>query len=95
MELSEAEVRHVAALARLELSDDEVHSLAKDMNQILGYVAKLNELDTDGVEPTTHVVDMSTPYRDDEVSRTPAPQDAMANAPKAENNYFVVPSIIE
>ena len=69
MELSEAEVRHVAALARLDLSDKEVESLAKDMNQILGYVAKLNELDTDDVEPTTHVVEMSTPYRDDVVSR--------------------------
>ncbi len=95
MELSEAEVRHVAALARLDLSDGEVASLAKDMNQILGYVTKLNELDTDGVEPTTHVVAMSTPYRDDEVSRTPSPDDALANAPKAENHHFVVPSIIE
>lgn len=95
MELSEAEVRHVAALARLDLSDDEVQSLAKDMNQILGYVAKLGELDTSDVVPTTHVVDMSTPYRDDVVSCTPSPADAMANAPKAEDNQFVVPSIIE
>jgi aspartyl-tRNA(Asn)/glutamyl-tRNA(Gln) amidotransferase subunit C len=95
MELSEAEVRHVAALARLDLSDKEVESLAKDMNQILGYVAKLNELNTDDVEPTTHVVEMSTPYRDDEVSRTPSVEDALANAPKTENNHFVVPSIIE
>lgn len=95
MELSEVEVRHVAALARLELSDEEVKSLGKDMNQILSYVTKLNELDTDAVEPTTHVVTMSTPYRDDEVTCTPAPEDAMANAPKAENNHFVVPSIIE
>jgi aspartyl-tRNA(Asn)/glutamyl-tRNA(Gln) amidotransferase subunit C len=95
MELSEAEVRHVAALARLDLSEEEVQSLAKDMNQILGYVAKLAELDTTDVEPTTHVVGMSTPYRDDEVTCTPSPKDALANAPKAENNHFVVPSIIE
>lgn len=95
MELSEAEVRYVAALARLELSEDEVQSLAKDMNQILDYVAKLGELDTSDVEPTSHVVDMSTPYRDDVVSRTPSPEDALANAPNAENNHFVVPSIIE
>ena len=95
MELSEAEVRHVAALARLQLSDDEVKSLAKDMSQILGYVAKLDELDTDGVEPTSHVVNMSAPYREDTVTRTPSPEDALANAPKSENNHFVVPSIIE
>ena len=60
MELSEAEVRNVATLARLDLSDSEVASLAKDMNQILSYVAKLSELDTDNVEPTSHVVEMST-----------------------------------
>jgi aspartyl-tRNA(Asn)/glutamyl-tRNA(Gln) amidotransferase subunit C len=95
MELSEAEVRNVATLARLDLSDSEVASLAKDMNQILSYVAKLSELNTDDVEPTSHVIEMSTPYRDDEVTRTPCPDDALANAPKSENNHFVVPSIIE
>jgi aspartyl-tRNA(Asn)/glutamyl-tRNA(Gln) amidotransferase subunit C len=95
MRISEAEVRHVAALARLELSAGEVEGLLEDLNRILDYVAKLDELDTAGVEPTSHVVEMAMPLRDDEVSCAPAPADAVANAPKAEDNQFVVPSIIE
>jgi aspartyl-tRNA(Asn)/glutamyl-tRNA(Gln) amidotransferase subunit C len=95
MRISEAEIRNVAALARLELSDTEVHNLVGDMNEILGYVAKLEELDTTGVEPTSHVVGIASAYRDDEVTSEPAPDDAVANAPQAEDNQFVVPSIIE
>ena len=95
MKISVEQVRHVASLARLDLADDELESLAEDMGRILSYVEKLGELDTDGVEPTSHVVAMETPYRDDVVTSKPSTDDALANAPEREDNFFVVPSIIE
>ena len=70
MSVSEKEVRYVADLARLQLSEDEVHSLAKDMNDILGYMELLNELDTDNVEPLEHVIDLKSRLRVDEAKKT-------------------------
>ena len=95
MKLSRAEVEKVAALARLELSAEEVEHLSEDLSSILSYIAKLEELDTTEVEPTSHVVEMKTPFRDDVVTNEPATDDALANAPEREEGYFVVPSIIE
>ncbi len=95
MKLSASQVRHVAALARLELSDAEVESLGEDLSAILDYVEKLNELDTSDIEPTSHVVAMETPFREDRVTNPQEPERTLANAPKRENGHFVVPSIIE
>ncbi len=95
MKISQAEVRRVATLARVELDDDELESVGRDLNRILDYVAKLDELDTSTVEPTTQVVDFAAPMRTDEVTSKPAPEDAVANAPRSDKNFFVVPSIIE
>jgi aspartyl-tRNA(Asn)/glutamyl-tRNA(Gln) amidotransferase subunit C len=95
MKLSPAEVRHVAVLARLELAEEEVETLCSDLSSILSYIEKLSELDTDEVEPTSHVVSMKTPYREDEVTNSPSTEDALANAPQREGTFFVVPSIIE
>jgi len=95
MKISQAEVRRVATLARVELDDDELEGMARDLNRILDYVAKLDELDTSDVEPTTQVVDFAAPMRADEVTSTPAPEDAVANAPRSNDNFFVVPNIIE
>jgi aspartyl-tRNA(Asn)/glutamyl-tRNA(Gln) amidotransferase subunit C len=95
MKLSRAEVLHVAALARLELSEQEVESLREDLSSILTYVEKLATLDTQGVDPTSHVVAMGTPFREDEVTNRPDPERALKNAPRREGNFFVVPAIIE
>ncbi len=95
MKLTSDEVRRVATLARLELEDDEVASLADDMSRILTYVDKLAELDTDEVEPTSHVVTMKGPLRTDRVTNEQTPERTLANAPRREGNFFVVPSIIE
>lgn len=95
MKLSREEVLHVAALARLELSEHEIESLRQDLSSILTYVEKLSELDTKAVSPTSHVVAMRTPYRDDEVTSTPDPEAALANAPRRDGTFFVVPAIIE
>lgn len=95
MSVSEKEVRYVADLARLQLSEDEVHSLAKDMNDILGYMDLLNELDTSDVEPLEHVIELNSRLRED-VAKTPlSHDDALKNAPDADSDYFRVPKVIE
>lgn len=89
------QVRHVARLARLELSPDEERSLQANMSEILTYVDKLNELDTEGVTPTTQVGEAGTPMRDDQVTNQPIPDDLLRNAPARVDNLFKVPRIIE
>ena len=86
------DVRHVAALARLELSDEEVERLASELNAVLENMAKISELDLDGVEPTSHVVEVPSGLRPDE-PRPSLPRDvALAQAPEATDEGFVVPS---
>jgi aspartyl-tRNA(Asn)/glutamyl-tRNA(Gln) amidotransferase subunit C len=89
------QVRHVARLARLELSPEQEQRLRADMDEMLAYVDKLNELDTKDVAPTTQVGEAGTPMRDDEVTNRPAPEEMLANAPSRERNFFKVPKIIE
>jgi aspartyl-tRNA(Asn)/glutamyl-tRNA(Gln) amidotransferase subunit C len=89
------QVRHVARLARFELSAEEETSLQANMSEILAYVDKLNELDTADVEPTTQVGEAGTPMRDDQVTNQPAPEDMLRNAPSRVDNFFKVPRIIE
>ena len=83
------QVRHVARLARLRLSPDEEERVRADMDEMLAYVDKLNELDT------AQVGEAGTPMRDDEVTNEPAADAMLANAPSRERNYFKVPKIIE
>ena len=85
----------MARLARLGLRDDEIDSLAADLNRVLDYVGKLDELDTDAVEPTAQVVAANTTMRDDEVLSGDDPDSAVANAPNRNETFFVVPRIIE
>jgi aspartyl-tRNA(Asn)/glutamyl-tRNA(Gln) amidotransferase subunit C len=89
------QVRHVARLARLELNAAEEQSLQSDLSAILAYVDKLNQLNTDEVEPTTQVGESGTPMRDDEITNRPAPEEMLANAPARSRNFFKVPKIIE
>ena len=89
------QVRHVARLARLELSAAEEQSLQSDLSSILAYVDKLNQLNTDEVEPTTQVGEPGTPMRDDEITNRPAPEEMLANAPARDRNFFKVPRIID
>jgi aspartyl-tRNA(Asn)/glutamyl-tRNA(Gln) amidotransferase subunit C len=89
------QVRHVALLARLELSPQDEERLRADMDEMLAYVDKLNELDTKDVAPTTQVGEAGIPMRDDEVTNRPAADAMLANAPSRERGYFKVPKIIE
>jgi|SRR5829696_3585810 len=86
------EVLHVARLARLRVSDEEVERLAPELSKILGHVETMNELDLDGVEPTSHVVDLTNVLRDD-APRPSLPRDkALEQAPDAADGGFRVPA---
>jgi aspartyl-tRNA(Asn)/glutamyl-tRNA(Gln) amidotransferase subunit C len=93
--ISLEQVRHVARLARLDLSSAEEQRLQSDMSEMLGYVDKLNELNTDGIEPTAQVGESGSPVREDLVTNHPAPDAMLANAPAREGFLFKVPRIIE
>ena len=95
MSVSEKEVRYVANLARLQLSEEDVKSLAVDMNKILGYMDLLNELDTSDIAPLEHVIEMDSRLRKDEAKPTITHEDALKNAPDADSDYFRVPKVIE
>ena len=89
------QVRHVARLARLELTSAEEERMRADMAEMLAYVDKLGELDTATVAPTAQVGEAGTPMRDDEMTNRPAADAMLANAPARDRNYFKVPKIIE
>ena len=94
MKISPEEVKHVADLARLEMSPEEVESMTRQLDGILTYVAKLNELDTEGVQPTTHAISIVNAFREDRVKASLAREDTLANAPQQDGESFVVPKVI-
>lgn len=95
MNLSRDDVRKVADLARLKVTDDELHSLATDLRAIVGYVEILNEVDTTGVTPMVHAVELQNVLRPD-VCVPSLPRDAaLSNAPRTDGEYFLVPPIID
>ena len=89
-----AEVRHIAELARLKLTDDEVKLMRTHLSSILGYMKRLNALSTDGVEPTTHAVPVVNVYRDDQVAASMNSGTALANAPQCQAGFFQVPKVL-
>jgi len=95
MKITREQVRHVAALARLELSPEEEERIAGELEAILGYVDKLNELDVTNVAPTAHVFDVGAAFREDEVRNEPAVDELLENAPDRWQGFFRVPKIIE
>ncbi|HXI55014.1 MAG TPA: Asp-tRNA(Asn)/Glu-tRNA(Gln) amidotransferase subunit GatC [Polyangia bacterium] len=88
------EVREIATLARLRLTDQEVDRMTHDLDAILGYVAALKELDTSDVEPMTHAVPFDCPLRPDVAQASLPLDDALKNAPRREASFFQVPRII-
>ncbi len=95
MKITKQEVEHVAKLARLDLSAQEKEKLTQQLSNILTYVEKLNELDTKGVEPTSHVLDIKNVMRDDVAAPGLAQDRALANAPEKAAGHYKVPLIIE
>ena len=90
----EIDIRHVARLARLELSDAEAERLGAQLGQILDYVAQLDALDPAAVPPTTHVLPVATPWRDDVVTARLDRAEALAAAPEHDGQAFTVPRVV-
>ena len=95
MSVSPEQVRHIAKLARIAMSDDELERLGPELNAIIGWVEQLAEVDTTGVEPLATVVDQKLRLREDAVTEGDQRDDVLANAPKAEHGFFAVPKVIE
>jgi len=95
MKISREEVRHVALLARLVLSPQEEEAFTEQLDEILTYIDKLKELNTDAVEPTAHAVEVPTPFREDCVRNQADVEALLRNAPERDGSFFKVPKIIE
>ena len=95
MSVDTATVRHIARLARLKMSDAEVEAMVPELNNILGWVEQLGEVNTDGVEPLTAVIDQPLRLREDRVTDGGIRDEVLANAPGAQHGFFAVPKVIE
>jgi aspartyl-tRNA(Asn)/glutamyl-tRNA(Gln) amidotransferase subunit C len=89
------QVRKVARLARLELADADLPTMAQQLTAILGYVEKLNELDTDGVEPMAHPLPVQNVFRPDELKPSLPIDEALRNAPARSGDFFAVPAVLD
>jgi len=95
MTINKSEIEHVAMLARLKLDGEELVRFTSQIGDVLSYVEKLNELDTTGVEPTSHVFDIKNVFRNDVLGESLSLKKALSNAPEATEKYYKVPKIID
>jgi len=96
MSVTKKDIQYVAHLAMLQLEDDEAEGLKEDMNEILGYIDTLNEVDTTDVEPLEHVNEITaSAFREDKAEEPVSHENALKNAPDADSDYFRVPRVIE
>lgn len=95
MSVDAATVKRVAHLARIAVSDEDVPKLQSELNAILAFVEQLSEVNVDGVEPMTSVTPMAMKKRQDVVNDGEIPAKIIANAPASQDNYFLVPKVIE
>lgn len=93
--IDQAAVRHVAHLARLKVTEDEVAQFAHQLSDILAYVELLNEVDTSNVEPTAHAGAIANVFREDSIAKTWTPEQALANAPDRHESFFRVPKVLD
>ena len=94
MKITKDEVLYVADLARLNLDEAAIEKFAGQVGEILDYIDKLNEVNTDGVKPTSHVISITNAFREDESHTHLDRERALANAPEKEDGNFVVPKIV-
>jgi len=93
--LTRSDVAKVAHLARLRLGEDELDRMTARLGVILGYVERLAEVDTDGIEPMAHAVERTNVFREDVETPMLPREAALANAPKSDGQYFLVPQILD
>ena len=95
MSVDTVTVKRVAKLSRIAITEERAASMQDELNAILGFVEQLSEVDVEGVEPMTSVVDMTMRKRQDEVNDGSKAADIVANAPVSEDNFFMVPKVVE
>ncbi|HEU5482943.1 MAG TPA: Asp-tRNA(Asn)/Glu-tRNA(Gln) amidotransferase subunit GatC [Sphingomicrobium sp.] len=95
MSVTPEQVRHIANLARIAMSEAELERLVPELNNILGWVEQLGEVDTEGVEPLATVIEQKLRLREDAVTQGDCRDEILANAPDAEHGFFAVPKVIE
>jgi len=93
--ISVDEVRHVAELARLALTDERIESCRNDLETILGHIETINAVSTEGVEPMAHAIDMTNRLSQDEVQPSLTIDDVLSNAPAVEDRYIAVPKVLD
>ena len=94
MKITKEEVLYVAHLARLDLDEESIEKFAGQIDEILGYIEKLNRVETKGIKPTSHAISLTNAFRDDEEKEHIDPELALANAPEKEDGQFVVPKVV-
>jgi aspartyl-tRNA(Asn)/glutamyl-tRNA(Gln) amidotransferase subunit C len=94
MKITEDEVLYVADLARLDLDEAAIDKFAGQIGTILDYVDKLNEVDTEGIRPTSHAISLTNAFREDEQKDHLDREQSLANAPEKENGNFIVPKVV-
>ncbi len=94
MSLSRQQVEHVALLARLQLTEDELETMTAQLGQILDYIESLQELQTEDVEPLAHPLELTNVFRDDQVHDTLLREEALRNAPATDGEHFLVPAVL-
>jgi len=95
MSLTRDDVKKVAGLARLRMNDDQMDALLPKMNNIVGFIEQLSEVDTDNVEPLSNVARSTLPLRKDEITDGECRDKVLANAPESEEGFFGVPKVVE
>ncbi|MEE9523776.1 MAG: Asp-tRNA(Asn)/Glu-tRNA(Gln) amidotransferase subunit GatC [Thermodesulfovibrionales bacterium] len=95
MKISDEDVSHIASLSRLKLSEEEKVKFQKQLNNILVYVDQLSDVDTEDVDPTSHVLNIENVFREDNKRDSTSADDALANSPDRSDNFYRVPKIIE
>ena len=95
MSVNNDQVRHIAKLARIAMSEDEIAALVPELNNILGWIEQLGEVDTDGVEPLAAVIPAKLAFREDVVTDGDRRDAVLANAPAAAHGFFAVPRVVE
>jgi len=94
MSISRADIEKVALLARLQLTDDELAKMTAELAQIVGYVDQLAEVDTEGIEPMAHAIELANVFRDDAVAESLPREEALANAPHRDERGYLVPAVL-
>ncbi len=91
--ITKKEVEHIAKLAELEFGDEALNKFTYQLDQILSHVAKINEVDTSNIKPTSHTLEIKNVFRKDEIKESVPVEDALSNAPEKADSGFLVPKI--